>query len=170
MLQNLPWIHVLVGALVLVVVLGVWVWFEHRVDPRRGAMEAADGTAFRRGACGDAMKISLKFAQDRVIDAKYWTDGCRMSGLCGATAAKLALNRTPEEIADIDHVAIEKEVGGLPEEDIHCATLTAGVLQEALRDYLTKEDASEIIDENARVRTPKKVETRHDERMRSMES
>jgi len=71
-----------------------------------------------------------------VVEAKYWTDGCRMSSACGAAAAKLALHKTAEEIADIDHVAIEKEVGVLPEEDLHCATLAAGALQEAIRLYL----------------------------------
>ncbi len=82
------------------------------------------------------MKISLRFVDDRVVEAKYWTDGCRMSGACGAAAAKLALGKSPEEIADIDHVAVEREVGGLPEEDLHCATLASGTLQEAIRLYL----------------------------------
>jgi nitrogen fixation NifU-like protein len=137
--ETLPWLSIAGGALVLLAVIGVWVWFEHRVDPGRGAMAEPDGNACLRGKCGDAMEISLKFANNRVVDAKYWTDGCRMSGLCGAAAAKLALHKTPEEIADIDYQTIEREVGGLPEEDLHCATLAAGVLQEALRDYLFKD-------------------------------
>ncbi|MGB9615725.1 MAG: iron-sulfur cluster assembly scaffold protein [Desulfomonilaceae bacterium] len=137
--ETLPWLSIVGGAVVLLAVIGAWVWFEQRVDPGRGAMEEPDGNACLRGKCGDAMEISLKFSNDRVVDAKYWTDGCRMSGLCGAAAAKLALDKTPEEIADIDYQAIEREVGGLPEEDLHCATLAAGVLQEALRDYLFKD-------------------------------
>ena len=84
------------------------------------------------------MKISLKFVDDRVTEAKYWTNGCRMSSSCGAAAAKLALHKTPEEIADIDHVAIEKEVGGLPDEDLHCATLAAATLQEAVKSYFVE--------------------------------
>lgn len=140
LLGTVPWVSVILGALMLIVVMGAWVWFEHRVDPGRGAMDEPDGNACLRGKCGDAMEISLKFRHNRVVDAKYWTDGCRMSGLCGAAAARLALHRTPEELADIDYQTIEREVGGLPEEDLHCATLAAGVLQEALRDYLFKEN------------------------------
>jgi nitrogen fixation NifU-like protein len=170
MLQNLPWISILVGALILIVVLGFWVWFEHQVDPRRGAMEKADGTACIRGTCGDAMEISLKFSQDRVVDAKYWTDGCRMSGLCGATAAKLALKKTPEEIADIDHVAIENEVGGLPEEDLHCATLAAGVLQEALKDYLLRNNLQESALEIPKGETTTLVSDRREETVRLIKS
>jgi NifU-like protein involved in Fe-S cluster formation len=88
------------------------------------------------------MKISLRFVRDRVVEAKYWTDGCRMSSACGAAAARLALNKTPEELADVDHTAIEDEVGDLPEEDRHCATLAAGAIQEALRAYLVKPETT----------------------------
>jgi nitrogen fixation protein NifU and related proteins len=127
---------IFIGAALMFTIIGAWVWFQHKVDPERGTMDSPDATAFLKGNCGDSMKISLRFLDDRVVDAKYWTDGCRMSSACGAAAAKLALNRTPEEIGDIDYKAIEGEVGGLPEEDYHCATLAAGTLQEALRKYL----------------------------------
>jgi nitrogen fixation protein NifU and related proteins len=135
-LFSIPWMSVLIGAALLFVVIGGWTWFVYRSDPERGTIDSPDATAFLRGKCGDAMKISLTFSDDRVVDAKYWTDGCRMSSACGSAAARLALDKTPEEIADIDHVAIEKEVGQLPEEDMHCATLAAGTLQEAIRVYL----------------------------------
>jgi nitrogen fixation protein NifU and related proteins len=136
--SQIPWLAVCLGAALMIAILASWVWFEHRVDPHRGTMDTPDATAFVRGKCGDAMKISLRFSKDRVADAKYWTDGCRMSSECGAAAARLSLHRTPEEISDIDHAAIEKEVGVLPEEDFHCATLAAGALQEALRVYLVE--------------------------------
>ncbi len=135
-LFSIPWQSVALGAVLMFFVIGGWTWFVHRSDPERGTIDSPDATAYLRGRCGDAMKISLVFSQDRVIDAKYWTDGCRMSSACGAAAARLALNKTVEEIADIDYAAIEKEVGCLPEEDQHCATLAAGTLQEAIRLYL----------------------------------
>ncbi len=147
--ESMAWLSIVGGALVLLAIIGAWVWFEHRVDPGRGVMDEPDGNACLRGKCGDAMEISLKFANNRVVDAKYWTDGCRMSGLCGAAAAKLALHKTPEEIADIDHQTIEREVGGLPEEDLHCATLAAGVLQEALRNYLIKDKSKDTAHNDA---------------------
>lgn len=145
LLYTVPWKSVAVGAVLIFLLIGTWTWFQVKSDPERGTIDSPDACAFLRGKCGDAMKISLRFAGDRVVEAKYWTDGCRMSSSCGAAAAKLALHKTPEEIADIDHVAIEDEVGGLPEEDLHCATLAAGTLQEAVRLYLVgdgKETAS----------------------------
>jgi nitrogen fixation protein NifU and related proteins len=134
--NQVPWQSVLLAAGLIFLVVAAWTWFEHKSDPARGTIDSPDATAFLKGSCGDAMKISLRFSGDRVVEAKYWTDGCRMSSACGAAAANLALHKTPEEIADVDYAAIEKEVGVLPEEDFHCATLAAGTLQEALKMYL----------------------------------
>jgi len=139
-LSAIPWTSVLVGAALIFLLIGGWTWFVARSDPERGTMDSPDATAYLRGTCGDAMKISLRFSRNRVVEARYWTDGCRMSGACGAAAARAALHKTPEEIADIDHVVIERVVGGLPEEDLHCATLAAGTLQEALRLYLVGDE------------------------------
>jgi nitrogen fixation protein NifU and related proteins len=136
----IPWESALIGTVLILLVMGAWTWLVYRTDPERGTMDSPDATAFLKGNCGDAMKISLRFAGDRVVEAKYWTNGCRMSSACGAAAARLALDKTPEEVADIDHIAIEREVEGLPEEDMHCATLAAGTLQEAVRIYLVGDD------------------------------
>lgn len=127
------------AALVIGFVLTLWILILSRINPTLGTMDEPDVVALAKGKCGDSMKISLKFRGDRVKDATYWTDGCRSSNECGAAATRLALNKTPEELADIDYRAIHDEVGGLPEEDWHCATLAAGVLQESVRIYLTGE-------------------------------
>jgi nitrogen fixation NifU-like protein len=137
-LTQIQWTTLLLGGVLIFIVIGAWVLFDYKVDPLRGTMDEPDATAFVRGKCGDAMKISLRFSDERVSEARYWTDGCRMSSACGAAAAELALNKSPEELADIDHKAIEERVGTLPEEDLHCATLASGAIQEALRIYLTR--------------------------------
>jgi nitrogen fixation NifU-like protein len=149
-ISRIPWTSIFVGAAVIFLMAIAWVYLEHRVDPHRGTIDSPDTSAFVRGKCGDAMKISLNFFQDRAVESKYWTDGCRMSSACGAAAAKLALHKTPEEIADIDHDAIEREVGALPEEDLHCATLAAGALQEAIRLYLVGNTDNEKADASGR--------------------
>jgi nitrogen fixation protein NifU and related proteins len=149
-LYAVPWKSALAGAVLIFLLIGGWTWLQLKTDPERGTIDSPDASAFVRGKCGDAMKISLNFSRDRVVEAKYWTDGCRMSSACGAAAAKLALHKTPEEIADIDHVAIEKEVGALPEEDLHCATLAAGALQEAIRLYLVGDADNEKADASVR--------------------
>lgn len=136
MLYNLPWIHLLAASAVIFIIVGLWVLALQRWNPTLGTLDSPDATAYLRGSCGDAMEISLRFHDGRVVDAKYWTDGCRFSSDCGAAAARLAMHKTPEEIADIDYRAIIHDVGGLPEEDVHCATLAAATLQESLKTHL----------------------------------
>lgn len=136
--SNMSWLTILGAAALIFCTIGTWVCLQYWLNPTYGTIDSPDATADLKGSCGDSMKLSLRFRNDRVVDAKYWTNGCRMSNACGAAAAKLALNKTPEEIADIDHVAIEKHVGGIPQEDRHCATLAAGTLQECLRRYLVE--------------------------------
>jgi nitrogen fixation NifU-like protein len=142
-IAQLPWLKIVVGGGIIFLVIGFWAWLQYRLDPTRGTMDEPDATAFLKGSCGDSMKISLRFKDGRVVDAKYWTDGCRMSSACGEAAAKLAMGKTPEEIADIDYVAIEETVGGLPSEDRHCATLAAGTLHESVRIHLVGDRAAE---------------------------
>lgn len=139
---------VVCAALIIGFVLSLWIIILNRINPTLGTMDEPDVVALAKGKCGDSMKISLKFRGNRVIDAKYWTDGCRSSNECGAAATRLALNKTPEELVDIDYRAIHNEVGGLPEEDWHCATLAAGVLQESLRMYMTGESMNRHSESN----------------------
>jgi nitrogen fixation NifU-like protein len=71
-----------------------------------------------------------------VKEATFQTDGCGSSTVCGSFAAELAHGRNPDEIAEITGEMILGVLGGLPEEDRHCAFLAAETLQEALDDYM----------------------------------
>ena len=103
-----------------------------------GVMDNPDGYGFVTGSCGDTMQIFLKFENEKVKDASFLTDGCGSSTVCGSFAAEMALGKSPDEILDITGESILKKVGGLPEEDKHCAFLSADALQEALNDYMIK--------------------------------
>lgn len=130
--------NIAIASAIIFFIILIWILVQWRFNPTWGTIDEPDAVALAKGTCGDSMKISLRFEKDKVVEATYWTDGCRMSNACAAVATQLALNKTPEEIADIDYIAVIEKVGHLPEEDIHCATLAAGVLQEALKTYMTR--------------------------------
>ncbi|MGD8388250.1 MAG: iron-sulfur cluster assembly scaffold protein [Desulfobacteraceae bacterium] len=114
--------------------------YERWRNPRYvGALENPDGYGRLTGTCGDTMQIFLKFQGDRVTEATFQTDGCGSSTVCGSFAAELALGRSPEELTEITGESILDILGGLPEEDRHCAFLAAGTLQEALDSYMKKQ-------------------------------
>jgi len=103
-----------------------------------GKMEDPDAYASVRGSCGDRMEMFLRFENEVVKDASFLTDGCGSSTVCGSFAAEMALGRPVEEVFDVTGEAIIERLGGLPEEDEHCAFLAAETLQEAVNDYMLR--------------------------------
>ena len=113
--------------------------YERWLHPRyAGAMENPDGHGRVTGSCGDTMQIFLKFEKDRVATARFLTDGCGSSAVCGSFAAELAMGKDPDELAGITGETVLDVLGGLPEEDRHCAFLAAETLQAALHDHMVK--------------------------------
>ncbi|MCD6273378.1 MAG: iron-sulfur cluster assembly scaffold protein [Deltaproteobacteria bacterium] len=104
-----------------------------------GAIDKPDGYGRVTGSCGDTIQISLKFENNKVKKALFETNGCMSSTVCGSFAAELSLEKSPDEILDITGESILKKMGGLPEEDQHCAFLSASALHTALNDYMIKE-------------------------------
>jgi nitrogen fixation NifU-like protein len=114
--------------------------FERWLRPQyMGGIDNPDGYGHVAGSCGDRMEIFLRFERDKVKEANFRTDGCGSSVVCGSYAAELALGKTPDEVAEISGETILETLGGLPEEDRHCAFLAADTLQAALDDYMRKQ-------------------------------
>ncbi len=101
-----------------------------------GRMEDADAQSRLKGECGDTMEIYLKFENNRVKQASYFTDGCASSSLSGSFAAEMALGKDPDQLTEITGESVLEKIGRLPEEDRHCAFLAAGTLQKALSNYM----------------------------------
>lgn len=101
-----------------------------------GRMENADGWAKVKGECGDTMEIYLKFKDQRVTEASFFTDGCASSTVSGSFAAELTLDKTPEQLSDITAEQVLNAIGKLPEADRHCTTLAARTIQAALDNYM----------------------------------
>jgi nitrogen fixation NifU-like protein len=114
--------------------------FDRWRNPKfNGRMDDADASSRVRGDCGDTMEIYLKFENNRVTRATYFTDGCASSQICGSFAVELTLGREPEELAEINADDVLQQIGTLPADDMHCTTLAAGAVQEALNNYMKKQ-------------------------------
>jgi nitrogen fixation protein NifU and related proteins len=104
-----------------------------------GRMQNCDASARVTGECGDTMEIFLRFAENRVQDASYFTDGCASSSICGSFTAEMAMGKDPDELTEITGGAVLEKIGRFPEKDQHCAYLAAETLQEALRCHMIRE-------------------------------
>jgi nitrogen fixation NifU-like protein len=113
--------------------------FERWLNPLfMGVMDNPDGHGRLTGSCGDTMEIFLKFEREKVVEATFLTDGCGPSAVCGSFAAELALGKSLDEVAAITGGTILEVLGGLPEEEQHCAFLAAATLQDALDHRMRK--------------------------------
>lgn len=100
-----------------------------------GPLENANGVGGVTGSCGDTIRLFLRIEEDVVHETGFTTDGCGSSQVCGSMAADLALGRPCDTLAEISGELILETLGGLPEDDHHCAWLAANALHEALGAY-----------------------------------
>jgi len=101
-----------------------------------GEMENPQGYGKVTGPCGDTVDIFLRIENDKIIDARFLTDGCATTIAAGSMACELAIGKTFKEAFKITKEVIVEQLGGLPEESIHCALLASNTLREALTDYV----------------------------------
>ena len=102
-----------------------------------GVIEDADQMTDVTGPCGDTVNIYLRIDNDKIIDARFITDGCATTIAASSAACELAIGKTFNEAFKITKEVILEQLGGLPEESTHCALLASNTLRAALTDYLS---------------------------------
>ena len=75
-----------------------------------GRMKDADGVACVTGANGNCMEMYLKFEHDRVVRAKYISDGDSASCLCGSCTAVMAIGQDVAGLLRIKPSDVQKRV------------------------------------------------------------
>ena len=110
---------------------------ERWLNPKyMGEMENPQGYGKVTGTCGDTVQIFLRADNNKIIDARFITDGCATTIAAGCMACELAMGKPLKEAFKITKDIILEELGGLPEESIHCALLASDTLKAALNDYI----------------------------------
>jgi len=108
-------------------------------DPKLfGRMNDPTSSSYLKGPCGDAMEFYLVIEDKRIIDIKYYTDGCSATRACAAMAAHLTYGKTVSEALSISAGEVIKQLKGLPEDHLHCSILAVSTLYRAIADYLLK--------------------------------
>ena len=110
---------------------------DHFLHPKNaGGIKDADGFARIRGPCGDTMYIYLRIDGTRITDAKFMTDGCGTTIVCGSVVTDMVKGKEITEASRIRHIHILQALGGLPDADIHCSMLAADTVRAAIKNYL----------------------------------
>jgi len=105
-------------------------------DPKyMGNMKNPEGYAKIKGPCGDSMEIFLRIHDKKIVSAQFMTDGCGTTVAAGSMACELAIGKKITDLKEISQDEILKNLGGLPEENVHCALLASDTLMDAANNY-----------------------------------
>ena len=89
-------------------------------------------------ACGDVMKLQLKFdSAERIVDVKFKTYGCGSAIASSTMFVEMLKGRTIEEAKQIKDKDIAEALN-LPPIKLHCSVLAEGSIRKAIEDWETK--------------------------------
>jgi nitrogen fixation NifU-like protein len=74
-------------------------------------------------ACGDMLRLTARFEDDRVVEARFLVRGCTASIAAAAALTEWMTGKSRAELKAVTAAAIEEAVGGLEPASKHAAAL-----------------------------------------------
>ncbi|MBZ5577551.1 MAG: iron-sulfur cluster assembly scaffold protein [Acidobacteriia bacterium] len=84
-------------------------------------------------ACGDILRLGVRFEGEIAREARYKVRGCTASIAAGSALTEWITGKTRAEMAVLDLATIEDAVGGLAPESKHAAVLCLDGVNSLLR-------------------------------------
>jgi len=84
-------------------------------------------------ACGDILRLSVRFERETAVEARYKVLGCTASIAAGSALTEWLTGRTRAEISGLRPAILEEAVGGLAAESKHAAVLCLDGVRTLLR-------------------------------------
>lgn len=91
-------------------------------------------------SCGDQMMVVIKVDKDAEIitDCQWKTYGCASAIASTSILSEMVKGMTLDKAFDISPKDVTKELGGLPENKIHCSVLGDKALRAAINNYFER--------------------------------
>ncbi len=108
---------------------------DHFQNPRNvGDLDAPAITVeVSNPACGDILRLGVRFENDTAVEARYRVRGCTASIAAGSALTEWLMGKTRAQIAALQTAVIEDAVGGLAAESKHAAVLCVDGVKQLLR-------------------------------------
>ncbi len=101
-----------------------------------GEIKNADGVGkIRNPVCGDTTEVFIKVKDSRISGIKFKTLGCAAAISSASITTEMAKGRKLSDAEKLTKEKVVKQLGGLPENKIHCSVLAVDALKEAIKDY-----------------------------------
>jgi nitrogen fixation protein NifU and related proteins len=84
-------------------------------------------------ACGDILRLSVRFENGIARDVRYKVRGCTASIAAGSALTEWIAGKNRAELSGFLAAAVDEAVGGLPAESKHAAMLCADGVKALLR-------------------------------------
>lgn len=110
---------------------------DHFFHPRNvGRLDSPSGSGtVGNPSCGDVMTIDITVEENIITDAKFQTYGCAAAIASGSMTTEMIKGKTIDECKHLSMNDIIKQLGGLPEEKMHCSNLATEALKKAIKKY-----------------------------------
>jgi len=117
---------------------------EHFANPRNvGEIPNADGIGeVGNPVCGDMMTFYIKVKDGKLDDVKFKTFGCGAAIAVSSMVSEMAKGMTLEQAMQLSNKDVAEQLGGLPENKLHCSNLGADALHKAIENYREKHKES----------------------------
>ncbi len=110
---------------------------EHFLHPKNiGEIKNPDAKAdVGNMTCGDQLTFTLKVEDGRVADIKFLSFGCASNIATASVMTERVKGMTLEEAKNFKWQEIVDELGGLPQQKIHCSVLASEGLKKVIEAY-----------------------------------
>lgn len=110
---------------------------EHFQHPKNiGSIDKPDGFAqIGNAVCGDQLDFFLKVEKGKIKDVKFLSFGCASNIATASVLTEKIKGMTVEQAKNYPWQKIVIELGGLPQQKIHCSIMAAQGLKKAIANY-----------------------------------
>ena len=108
---------------------------EHFQNPRNvGDLPAPAITVeVSNPACGDILRLAVRWEEGRVAEARYKVRGCTASIAAGSALTEWMTGKSRADLAAFTAAVVDEAVGGLPAASKHAAALCADGVKALLK-------------------------------------
>ncbi len=88
--------------------------------------------------CGDQLSFSMKVEKGRIKDIKFLSFGCASNIATASVMTQAVKGKTIAAAKKLNWQKIVKELGGLPQQKIHCSVMAMEGLEALIKEYEAK--------------------------------